>query len=118
MLIYVERLMKEGQMKLSGLNWRPVVYTAMLLSSKCWEDINSYNVDFSKAYKHYSLQAINKMESLFTDMIGWKLYISPELYSQYYFTLKDAGLPDVIQPPGSPLNTLRHKLVVKVLTKR
>jgi hypothetical protein len=108
-LIYVERLMKEGSMKLSRFNWRPVVYTALLLSSKTWEDLNCYNVDFHIAYPHYSLHSICQMEHLFTEMINWKLYISPELYSQYYYTLKDEQLAESDLPPPSPPTAFKRR---------
>lgn len=36
--IFLERLLKKGNVQLLTINWRPLVYTAFLLASKYWED--------------------------------------------------------------------------------
>jgi hypothetical protein len=43
MLIYLDKITCDSQLRLSNENWRPVVYTALLLASKVWEDVNSSN---------------------------------------------------------------------------
>ena len=37
-LIFIEKLLKKGGVQLLTINWRPIVYTAMLLATKYWED--------------------------------------------------------------------------------
>ena len=39
-LIYVERLLARTVIKLSGTNWYPIVFTALLLASKVWDDLS------------------------------------------------------------------------------
>lgn len=38
-LIFIERLLKKGKVQLLTINWRPIVYTAILIAAKYWEDI-------------------------------------------------------------------------------
>jgi len=36
--IFIERLLKLGGVQLLTINWRPIVYSAMLIATKYWED--------------------------------------------------------------------------------
>lgn len=38
-LIYLEKLMINGSIEIRYCNWRPLIFTAILLASKFWEDI-------------------------------------------------------------------------------
>ncbi|CAG9334290.1 unnamed protein product [Blepharisma stoltei] len=93
MLIYVERLITEGGVQLSSTNWRPIVYTGLLLSSKIWEDICVLNIDFANLYPYYTIRSTNLLEMNFASALGWRLFISPEQYSKYYFHLKEMISP-------------------------
>ena len=37
-LVFIEKLLKKGGVQLLTINWKPIVYTAMLLATKYWED--------------------------------------------------------------------------------
>lgn len=93
MLIYVERLIIEGGVQLSSLNWRPIIYTGLLLASKIWEDISVLNIDFVGMYPFYTIRSMNLLEANFASALNWKLFISPEQYSNYYFRLKQMISP-------------------------
>jgi hypothetical protein len=45
-LIYIEKLMTTSKIEIRFINWRPLLFTAILLASKFWEDISFWNVDF------------------------------------------------------------------------
>ena len=45
-LIYIEKLMSTSKIEIRIINWRPLLFTAILLASKFWEDINFWNVDY------------------------------------------------------------------------
>jgi hypothetical protein len=45
-LIYLEKLMLTSKIEIRYLNWKPLVFTAILLASKFWEDINFWNIDY------------------------------------------------------------------------
>ena len=45
-LIYIEKLMATSKIEIRNVNWKPLIFTAILLASKFWEDINFWNVDY------------------------------------------------------------------------
>ncbi|GAB5037438.1 cyclin-y-like protein [Nannochloropsis oceanica] len=87
-LIYVERLMQVAHIPLVAITWRPIVLCGLLLASKVWQDLSSWNVEFSQIFPHFSLQSINRLERLFINQLKWDLYISSSLYAKYYFALR------------------------------
>ena len=75
-LIYVERLMEVAKVPLLACTWRPIVMCGLLLASKVWQDLSSWNIEFASVYPQYSLDAINRLELNFLRMVKWDLYIS------------------------------------------
>jgi hypothetical protein len=64
------------------------VLSPLLDDVKVWQDLSTWNVEFSSVYPQYSLENINKLELQFLRMIKWDLYISSSLYAKYYFALR------------------------------
>jgi hypothetical protein len=87
-LIYIERLMETANVPLLKNTWRCVVMGGMLLASKVWQDMSSWNIEFTQVYPQYNIQAINSLERLFCSEIKWNLYISQSQYAKYYFALR------------------------------
>ena len=87
-LIYVEKLMADAKVPLVAETWRPIFLCGLLLASKVWQDLSSWNIEFVSVYPHFSLDAINRLELLFLKYIKWDLYISQSLYAKYYFALR------------------------------
>jgi hypothetical protein len=87
-LIYVERLMEVAKVPLLSSTWRPIFMCGLLLASKVWQDLASWNIEFASVYPQYSLEAINRLELTFLRMVKWDLYISSSLYAKYYFALR------------------------------
>lgn len=87
-LIYVERLMEAAKVPLLANTWRPIFMCGLLLASKVWQDLSSWNIEFASVYPQYSLEAINKLELNFLRNVRWDLYISTSLYAKYYFALR------------------------------
>jgi hypothetical protein len=75
-LIYVERLMEIAKVPLLACTWRPVFMCGLLLASKVWQDLSSWNIEFASVYPQYSLDAINRLELNFLRNVKWDLYIS------------------------------------------
>jgi hypothetical protein len=75
-LIYVERLMEAAKVPLLACTWRPIFMCGLLLASKVWQDLSSWNIEFASVYPQYSLDAINRLELNFLRMVKWDLYIS------------------------------------------
>lgn len=87
-LIYVERLMEVAKVPLLACTWRPIFMCGLLLASKVWQDLSSWNIEFASVYPQFSLDSINKLEVNFLRNIKWDLYISSSLYAKYYFALR------------------------------
>lgn len=87
-LIYVEKLMEVAKVPLMSNTWRPIFMCGLLLASKVWQDLSSWNIEFASVYPQFSLDAINRLELQFLKMIKWDLYISSSLYAKYYFALR------------------------------
>ena len=87
-LIYVERLMEVAKVPLMARTWKPIVMCGLLLASKVWQDLSSWNIEFASVYPQFSLDKINKLELLFLRQVKWDLYISSSLYAKYYFALR------------------------------
>ena len=75
-LIYVERLMEVANVPLLACTWRPIFMCGLLLASKVWQDLSSWNIEFSSVYPLFSLESINKLELNFLRNVKWDLYIS------------------------------------------
>ena len=87
-LIYVEKLMEVAKVPLVAETWRPIFMCGLLLASKVWQDLSSWNIEFASVYPQFSLDAINRLELSFLKFIKWDLYISSSLYAKYYFALR------------------------------
>ena len=86
--IYVERLMERANVPLMTSTWKPIVLCALLLASKVWQDLSSWNVEFSQVYPRFRLSSINHLEHTYLSQIKWDLYISSQCYAKYYFALR------------------------------
>ena len=75
-LIYVERLMEVAKVPLLACTWRPIFLCGLLLASKVWQDLSSWNIEFASVYPQFSLEAINRLELNFLRNVKWDLYIS------------------------------------------
>jgi hypothetical protein len=75
-LIYIERLMEVAKVPLLACTWRPIFMCGLLLASKVWQDLSSWNIEFASVYPQFSLDAINKLELNFLRNVKWDLYIS------------------------------------------
>ena len=89
-LIYLEKIMTTSKIEIRFSNWKPLVFTSILLASKFWEDISFWNIDYVEALNFYPLKSINRMESEFISLCNYDIYVSAQLYSQYYNAVREA----------------------------
>ena len=87
-LIYVERLMEKANVPIVKHTWRPVVLCGLLVASKVWQDMSSWNIEVTQIFPEYSLKSINRLERIFCYSLKWELYVSSSLYAKYYFALR------------------------------
>mmetsp|Transcript_21728 Transcript_21728/g.31624 ORF Transcript_21728/g.31624 Transcript_21728/m.31624 type:complete len:493 (-) Transcript_21728:23-1501(-) len=89
-LIYVERLVKvtKGRFCIRYDNWRPAVFSCMILSSKVWDDLSMWNVDFSQISPAFNLQRINELELAVLDALDYEVKVPAGEYAKYYFHIR------------------------------
>jgi hypothetical protein len=80
--------MEASKVPLLASTWRPIFMCGLLLASKVWQDLSSWNIEFASVYPQFSLDSVNRLEILFLRMIKWDLYISSSCYAKYYFALR------------------------------
>lgn len=92
-LIYVERLIKKtiGRLRPRSNNWRSLLFSCMILSSKVWDDLSMWNVDFSQSCPpgvSFSLKRINELELAVLNTLSFKVKVPASEYAKYYFLLR------------------------------
>lgn len=84
--------MATSLIEIRNINWKPLVFTAILLASKFWEDINFWNVDYVEGLDLYPLKAINRMESEFISLCDYNIYVSAEKYATYQTQIRQLNV--------------------------
>ncbi len=107
-LIYIEKLMATSKIEIRYCNWKPLLFTAILLASKFWEDINFWNVDYVEHLELYNLMAVNRMESEFISLCDYNIYVSAEKYGMYLNKLKGINVNLQNSPESSSLFPTTH----------
>ena len=87
-LVYVERLLQVAKVQLLPENWRPIMLCGLLLASKVWQDLASWNIEFAAIAPRFPLASVNRLERLYLKLLRWDLYISQQQYAKYYFALR------------------------------
>jgi len=92
-LIYVERLIKrtKGRLRPRGCNWRSLLFSCMILSSKVWDDLSMWNVDFSQSCPpgvSFTLQRINQLELAVLNTLNFQVKVPASEYAKYYFLIR------------------------------
>ena len=80
--------MEQAHVPINGKTWRPLLLCGLLLASKVWQDLPSWNVEVAEIYPEFPLAQINRLERTFCQHMQWELYISQSLYAKYYFALR------------------------------
>jgi hypothetical protein len=92
-LIYIERLIKltDGKLKPTPFNWKSLLFSCMVLSSKVWDDLSMWNADFSKigpSGMTFSLRRTNELEIALLTALEYKTKVGASEYAKYYFLLR------------------------------
>ncbi|KAI9907686.1 hypothetical protein PsorP6_016642 [Peronosclerospora sorghi] len=66
-LVYVERLLTatRGRLELQRATWRRMLFCAMVMASKVWDDLSLTNADFAHVGPNVSLQDMNELELVY-----------------------------------------------------
>jgi hypothetical protein len=110
-LIYVERLVKStnGLLSPGPSNWRSILFSAMVLASKVWDDLSMWNVDFSNVsantvgLSQFTLARINQLELALLKCLNFDVKVPAGEYAKYYFLIRTmlhrSGLVKEIKKP-------------------
>lgn len=114
-LIYIEKLIKttQGHLRPRLNNWRSLLFSSMILSSKVWDDLSMWNVDFTQVCPpngvEFNLQRVNELELAMLNCFNFKVKVSASEYAKYYFLLRSmlikSGLGGDEFLASSPLDT-------------
>jgi hypothetical protein len=92
-LIYLERLIKTsgGALRPRPSNWRSLLFSCMVLSSKVWDDMSMWNADFSQTSPtgiKFTLQRINELEVALLSALNYNVKVPASEYAKYYFLMR------------------------------
>ena len=89
-LIYCERSMTvtRGKLKIRYDNWKSILFGCMIMSSKVWDDLSMWNVDFSNVCPSYTLARVNALECALLEIFNYEVKVSASEYAKYYFHLR------------------------------
>jgi hypothetical protein len=95
-LIYAERLVKStnGLLAPSPENWRSLLFSCMILSSKVWDDLSMWNYDFANVTAHtvglrsFTLSRINELELALLKCLKYNVKVPASEYAKYYFLIR------------------------------
>jgi len=85
---YIDRLHKLTGITIHASNWRRIVLGALVLSSKVWEDLAVWNVDFLTVFPNLNLQDLNRLEREYLSCLQFTVSLTSSVYAKYYFELR------------------------------
>ena len=88
LLVYLQRLHAKTGLSVSPNNWKRLIFTALILASKIWDDESFETRNFAEAFTLYPPQELKTMENTFLDLIGYQLSVKSSEYAQAYFQLR------------------------------
>jgi len=103
-LLYCERLMSQKRISMTERNWKPILLVCLLESSKMWDDLASWNVEFSELFPCLGIKEINHLEKMFLNEMAYDLFVSGSMYAKYYFALRGLRYTDENQIPRNYLD--------------
>ena len=91
-LIYIERLIFNTGFIINSRNWRKIIFIALIIASKLWDDDSLENIHYSQVFTHLKVGEINLLERTFLELINYKVFVKFSEYMKYYFAIKNMAL--------------------------
>ena len=91
-LIYIERLIFNTGILITSRNWRRILLTSMIISSKIWDDNSYQNTHYSQVFANLGVSEINSLERIFLELINYKVYVKQSEYFRYLLMIKSIAL--------------------------
>lgn len=84
----VNQLMKMQPLRplfqVTAYNWKPILFTALVLSIKYQEDLMINNIQIYHALRMFSVSQINMWMKLFTVLLDFRLHVNQEEFNSYF----------------------------------
>jgi len=92
-VLYIDRFTEATKIKIHRDNWRLIVFVAMMIAAKVWEEDVLWNAEMLNCFpeRWLLLRDVNEMEIEFLRHIKYNLSISQSVYAWYYFELGTNG---------------------------
>merc|ERR1719354_272125 len=112
-LVYIERVLREtnGGVRPTIKNWRSLLFSSMVMSSKVWDDLSMWNADFSRTSPSgikFSLKRVNELEVGLLTCLKYNVKVHASEYAKYYFLLRSmiirSGLSESKEAISQPLD--------------
>ena len=87
-LIYLEKIIATSSLEIRYSNWRPLVFTSIMLASKFIKDIHFWNADFSQDLNMYSKKSLKVMEEEFFSHCDYNLFVSELQFTECYESVR------------------------------
>jgi hypothetical protein len=113
-LAYLDKLIQKAGVTMHGKNWKRILLTALILSSKVWDDESFENKHFASVFTQFHLREINAMESAFLTLIDFEVNIKQSEYAKAYFLLRTYADS---KSRSFPLQALDVESVIKLQSK-
>uniref|UniRef100_A0A6B2LE36 Cyclin N-terminal domain-containing protein n=1 Tax=Arcella intermedia TaxID=1963864 RepID=A0A6B2LE36_9EUKA len=108
-LIFIERLIALTNISLQASNWRRVIFGAVIISSKVWEDTAVWNSDFRSVFPQLKLNDLSKLEREYLRLLDFTVAIKSSIYAKYYFDLRTVAEINDINFPIEPLTKTKEQ---------
>jgi hypothetical protein len=87
-LIYINRIIALTGLSIQPTNWRPIIFVALMVSQKIWDDKYLSNGDFSYIYPFFEKNQLNTLEMKFLEMIQYNVFVKLSVYMVFYLELR------------------------------
>ena len=91
-LIYLERFIFNTGVLLTSRNWRRMLFIALIIASKIWDDNSFENKHFAQIFSTLKVGEINLLEGVFMNLINYNVFVSQKEYFEYLFMIKSLAL--------------------------
>lgn len=91
-LIYMERFIFNTGVLINSRNWKRILFTALIVASKIWDDDSFENNHFAQVFTHLKIGEINLLERTFLELINYKVFVKCSEYFKYFFIIKSIAL--------------------------
>jgi len=89
MMIYIERMSVASKLNMAPDNWAILILGALIVTSKVWDDLSIWNVDFCSIFRELSVDEMNILERFYLSLMEYNVSVKSSLFAKKFFDLRD-----------------------------